>query len=710
MKRIENYAITACLALIGCLCLTGCADSLEEMKKENYEANWIKKFGKVDPNHTWNIATPTEANLSIKEDALTEYTFKIYDNDPIWGTDAKLLAKAVVKTDGEGYAQTHMKFDAPAGLEKVYITRTDSHGRRLLKVSNIENKTMKVEFGIFQDGSRADEGYDFPVFNLPDYIANLNSIKEEAANLEDGLKNNNNNSTIDFNQSSNRTVKVTTDKFTISGINFNTQSNAYGNYKLIIDANCTWNTTEKNQIYGVDVIITPGHTLTITGSILDVQCYTRLIVMEGAKFVAFGGNGTDNNSASIKMQWDDTPLVYNAGTIQTNYISMNSGHLYNTSTGIIESNIIQFLQDNTGTLTNYGKVHVESIYGNGRTENIGAVQSGQHGTINNACFINVDMEFNIFNLNLAANSSIESKYIIVNNMILRPSCILRSDEFSAQNASWKFVGDKETGRALISTKHTSYLHSGGIHIDGPIYYESNTFANETYKTAIEIAASNGLGCGVVGSAPFLIIPDGFDANDISKADCVGHGNIPQDFENIVDTSIEWVVAFEDLGSTGDYDFNDAVVGITHNAETNQVEITPLAAGGTMKAELYFGNEKLGEIHDLLRKGAPTNVPINVDERGNKGQKIIKSVGNGFSISEKWQDLKIVVGNKSSTIVLEPNKETGRAPQAICIPAPWFWAKEGIHIEQAYKQFGGWTQDQNSNQKWHQTPERGKIAL
>lgn len=707
MKSNNSLAWTAYLAMICCLCLTACADSLEEMKKESYEANWIKKFGKVDPNHTWNIATPTTANLSIKEDALTEYTFKIYDNDPIWGTDAKLLAKAVVKTDGEGYAQTNTKFDAPAGLEKVYITRTDSHGRRLLKVSNIENKAMKVEFGIFEEDSRAGLIMDnnFPVIDNPYTEESIRSIIEASTTVEFKDRDNSH-----WNFSFAPAYKISEDNFSLDH-NFEQQQAAEaGTYKLIINAqSCT--ISQYEQVQGLDIIIPAGKSLIINDR-LKLLNKARIYVMEGGTLIANNGTGFGDNS-SILLD-DSNPLVYNAGKIISKYITIKTGNLYNAPTGIIENaEDIQFQQQETGTLTNYGKIHTESIIGVGRSENsenIGATSSGQQGTLNNACYIKLDTELNIFNLNLAANSSIESQYIVVNNMTLRPSCILRSEEFSAQNASWKFVGDKETGRALISTNHTSYLHSGGIQIDGPIYYESNTFANETYKTAIEIAASKGLGCGVVGSAPFLIIPDGFDANDITKADCVGHGNVPQEFENIVDTSIEWVVAFEDLGSTGDYDFNDAVVGISHNAESNQVEITPLAAGGTMKAELYFGNEKLGEIHDLLRSGAPTNVPINVDERGNKGQKIIKSVGNGFSISEKWQDLKIVVGGKNSTIVLEPNKETGRAPQAICMPAPWFWAKEGIHIEDAYKQFGGWTTDQNSNQKWHQTPERGKVAL
>lgn len=47
---------------------------------------------------------------------------------------------------------------------------------------------------------------------------------------------------------------------------------------------------------------------------------------------------------------------------------------------------------------------------------------------------------------------------------------------------------------------------------------------------------------------------------------------------------------------------------------------------------------------------------------------------------------------------------------ICMPAPWFWAKEGINIHDAYIQFGGWVTDQETYQKWHQNPTKEKVAL
>lgn len=718
--KMKNFSKTLLVIMIGTMGFSSCADSWEEMRKEKYEKEWVKTFGEVDPNHTWNLATQVTADLAIKEDALTEYTFKVYTSDPIWGTDAKLLAKATVKTDEVGYAETQIKFDAPSSQERYYITRTDSHGRRLLKVSDIENKKIGVKFGISNYSAESRAGLitegDFPVINLPDYFNDLASIINSAASLENGLKNSWNNTTFDFNQAEKTIYKVSTDNFEIEGINFYTNTSEYGKYKLIIDANCTWDTSNnKYQVQGMDIIITPGSNLTVINDKLELNPYTRLFIMNGATLTIKTKNGNGDN-ASLVLQSDnnDSQLMYNAGTINVNYLCIKAGNVYNTATGIMNiDKEIDFQCDPTGTLTNYGKIKVESIFGNGRTaENeIGALFSGQHGTINNACFIDVKEEFNILNLNLKENSAIESKYIVINNVTLRQSSILRSEEFSAQNAKWIYVGDTESGRALISTNHTNYLHDGSIDITGPIYYESNTYEDPSDETTIKDSAP--LGVGKVGSAPFLIIPDGFydeEHDDISKADCVGHGNIPKEFEKIVDKSIEWVVAFEDLGSTGDYDFNDAVLGISHDKENNQITVTPLAAGGTMHAEIFYNNENLGEIHNLLGNDA-TNVPINVNNRGSEGTKKEISVGEDFSITKDWKNFSIQVNGKSGTVYqINPNKEAGDAPQAICMPAPWFWAKEGINIHDAYIQFGGWVTNQETNQKWHQNPTKEKIAL
>lgn len=732
MKRIYKVWM-ACLTLACGAGWTGCADSLEDMKKENYEANWIKTFGKVDPNHTWNIAIQAEAELAIKEDALTEYTFKIYDNDPIWGTEAQLLAKATVKTDANGFACTQLKFDAPASLEQYYITRTDSHGRRLLKVSDIENQKINVEFGIYHptnedSGSRLIvETLEFPTYSFP---YNIDELKNNAINLTDKVKNNQNRYEIknDITNDSKTAIFQSNETITITSVLFAKWDNN-DIYKIIFDGNFILNvTTNEYQLKDFEFIITPGSSLTINcvnDKGIEMQNNSKIYVMQNATLTALQGQGL-REKAAIYLNDNQNQqagslsqtVIYNEGRINANYIALNVGDIYNMESGIIEiTNTMDFVSEIGGTLTNYGRIKAKTIEGNGQSNNQNNrfELAGQHGTINNACFLDVTDKVNIKYLNIGANSAVESDTVIINDLSLRASSILRTEHFAAQNATWKFVGNANEDRALISANIIEYLHNGGTTITGPIYVEADSLSSKLAdrETIInQTVKDSGItpGWGKIGSAPFLIIPDGFyDDTDISKADCVGHGNIPAEFAKIVDKDIQWIVAFEDLGSTGDYDFNDAVVGLVHRKSENKLIITPLAAGGTLPATLYYDNTELGEIHSLLG-GSNTNTPINVDHRGKEGTKKEISVAEDFSITENWYKLKIKVKDQASEFILQPSREKGAVPQAICMPAPWFWAKEGIDIKDAYIQFEGWSQDSGSNLKWHQNPTREKVAL
>lgn len=742
---MKDFNKTLLVIMIGTVGLSSCADSWEEMRKEKYEKEWVKTFGEVDPNHTWNLATQVTADLAIKEDALTEYTFKVYTSDPIWGTDAKLLAKATVKTDEIGYAETQIKFDAPSSQERYYITRTDSHGRRLLKVSDIENKKIGVKFGITNAGSRGlheEESFDSLKIENPytediirGYLENAKGINErDGSQWNVGLIGD--------------IVKTTAngDLPIGDGFAYKGDENNPDKYIFIINHNVTIassnNSNDKMDITGLNIIINKGASLTINRE-LYLNKNARIYIMEGGTLNAYAGTHPgDGEQATMKTPsiniWNDNSLLYNAGIINMDYMLIQSGTFYNAESGVLpgtgdssENNPqshISFSVNQSGILTNFGKIKVNRIYGNANHSTFAsAATATQNGTINNGCYIDVKERFCIRDLNLATNSAIESESMAINSVTLRASSILRTDKFGAQNATWQFVGDSTIGRALISSKEVDYIHSGGVTINGPIYFEANNYSEaginngdggyNNYQRAIENAYSKnnttGAGFGKVGSAPFLIIPDGFydeEHDDISKADCVGHGNIPKEFEDIVDKSIEWVVAFEDLGSTGDYDFNDAVLGISHDKEKNLINVTPLAAGGTIHAEIFYNDKNLGEIHNLLGSDA-TNAPINVNNRGSEGTKTEIPVEENFTITKDWTKFSIKVNGKSGTVYeINPNKEAGDAPQAICMPAPWFWAKEGINIHDAYIQFGGWVTDQETNQKWHQNPTREKIAL
>ena len=89
----------------------------------------------------------------------------------------------------------------------------------------------------------------------------------------------------------------------------------------------------------------------------------------------------------------------------------------------------------------------------------------------------------------------------------------------------------------------------------------------------------------------------------------------------------WVLSWEDLGGTFDIDYNDVVIKVGHVAGQPDLDLIPLAAGGTLASFLYYNDgmgdadECLGEIHSFFgqetgRKSG-TYTPVNVDI--NKGE-------------------------------------------------------------------------------------------
>lgn len=776
MKRIYKVCM-ACLALACGAGWTGCADSLEEMKKENYEANWIKTFGKVDPNHTWNIAIQAEAELAIKEDALTEYTFKIYDNDPIWGTEAQLLAKATVKTDANGFACTQLKFDAPANLERYYITRTDSHGRRALTTASPVKGKIEGSFG--NTNQSAARVAALPEITPPDnlvagenwpedpndyttdsiqalikggYVINSNEdFKYTEYNYIDNI------TTIDEHITNNRDDVTKKRALVINNNDFRIRISLRG-YNDSEQAQLIFRPTDgineydfylsesEKTIRCVDIIVATGCTLNLHTTMedgsereltLDKNC--RIIVMPGA---------TLNYDGLIDLG-NDGPILYNAGTMNLNRIKVNHGSVYNAVNGVIHSEVFQFVNSDItsstiSTLTNWGKIETDSVYGSNNNFNPETDTSGPsfQGTINNACYLKAN-SITIQTLNLGANSALECTSINIEDGTLRNNSILRSNNMHMQNSNIYYQGEAG-GNALISTQRLINIHySKGSQIndlDGTIHFEVNEYRTDDVKAAMitvhnEKEQNEFTIAGEVGNANIVILPNsGSSGTDISQYSCVGHGNIPTNYNGPMtddgnddntggeggegnggneggegnegeDSLIEWIIACEDLGSSGDYDFNDVVFSVSYANDTKTLYIKPLAAGGTLPIYLCYGNETLGEIHHLLSPGAPTNKAINASGKGNPGATITRNNVEGFTITENMGGFKIKVNGKEEYLIGPSN---GLAPQMLCIPSPWVWPKEGIGIHHAYLGFGEWGDNYNNN-TWYQTPQQDKVV-
>lgn len=175
-------------------------------------------------------------------------------------------------------------------------------------------------------------------------------------------------------------------------------------------------------------------------------------------------------------------------------------------------------------------------------------------------------------------------------------------------------------------------------------------------------------------------------------------------------SESWIIACEDLGNTDDIDFNDVVFSVSHTAGETTAKVTPLAAGGVLPSNIYYGGNNLGEIHNLIN-GAQPNANgqysmLNTGSKGTPGSAITINVPADYSVTNHGFTVKVKDQNES--IVLE-SAEIGTAPQMLVLPGEWAWPTERTPIGTAFPMFVDWSKAANTAIDWYKSPVEGKVV-
>lgn len=139
---------------------------------------------------------------------------------------------------------------------------------------------------------------------------------------------------------------------------------------------------------------------------------------------------------------------------------------------------------------------------------------------------------------------------------------------------------------------------------------------------------------------------------------------------------EGMIICEDLGTIGDFDFND-VVFYAKVWESGKTEIDILAAGG--KIDVNVAGVNVGEVMGKMVNTGLKTVPTYYFVAANKYNSLI--------------DIPIIVsdedeaGNITSYAL---SAEKGKAPQKICVSLGFKWCKEYKSLVDAYPGFKDWT--------------------
>lgn len=176
----------------------------------------------------------------------------------------------------------------------------------------------------------------------------------------------------------------------------------------------------------------------------------------------------------------------------------------------------------------------------------------------------------------------------------------------------------------------------------------------------------------------------------------------------------WLLACEDLGNTGDFDFNDVVFKVSHVANETKAKITALAAGGTLPIELTYNGTTLEgpnggtQFNSWFDDGRiETGVVINAGTgtRSATGKSITISVPADFSVANTVDGNKMggfavnVYNREEGTYTTVTAPENGEAPQMMCLPSTWVWPNENARIDAAYPAFGEWGENYNET-NWY----------
>ncbi|MBO5795938.1 MAG: hypothetical protein J6R28_04740, partial [Bacteroides sp.] len=255
----------------------------------------------IAPDQDWNMTSVVTANITLNEDALSDYSFRIYSANPISDANAVVLANVPVKTDVQGKASASFKFEMPSYLKSVYVARVDSHGRRWMGISSVQNGVISKDFGE-SSATRSVTDYALPTMENPYTKEQVNSLLVNAYDIANGLNHDgyksilqkagtsigkitgyyNQNITLDvangYIDENGQTGYQVTDEYN----NTYWQNNRaeIGQFKLIIADGATWEIAEGTYITGIDIIVAKGGTLKFTNR-LNTSIGTRIIVMKG---------------------------------------------------------------------------------------------------------------------------------------------------------------------------------------------------------------------------------------------------------------------------------------------------------------------------------------------------------------------------------------------------------------------------------------------
>lgn len=662
----KSILLLACLiGMVSCSDHKSIYDSgAEEVKKkEDFKNNFPVE--NIDPNQNWKTFTDVSVSVAVNEDLGATYQIKLYTENPLQEeSGAMLLAKGDVKS-GSTFS---MELEIPSNLEGLYVACVDAKGAYWVKYASVNEGKVSTYFGTpIENRSVQARGLD-----LEDKKQECPYTKEE---IEDKLRSaielgGNNVTEIDA------VYKVTKET---NRSNFSMKSKASDGLWVIITNGATLHVENGGMENKARLIVYNG-TLDLKKSFSGISSGTEIIVFPEGKITG----------SQLSTQSGQNQVFYNAGTINLNALTFSGGGtIYNC--GDINVTTWTIGAQNTH-LVNMKKINITD-------------EANMSGTIiYNLCYMYAKKLSNAMYYNIADNA-----YLKVGNLETKGGADIKMGNRS--------VLDLDNFKCLQSAIHgpSNPSEKAYVKITNADKYgtwnkpsSGNLVIDVNYSSITENWQKNQLKQNLLRegqSTESQVTTASLTFGTPTEGECSGTISVNGKEEGDKgDKMMVATYAFEDLGSIGDYDFNDVVFQVSHLAQSTEATLKLVAAGGRLPVKVKYNSDYIywsGGVSDV--HGA---FGVSLTEMVNTGRGATISdypiatieVPSSFSFNNANFLIEVTEDNKQSVTITGPL--TGEAPQRLCVPGEWKYPSESSSIIKAYPDFGTWSGDLTQMEGWH----------
>jgi len=718
-KKHFSKGLQAMALLAGVTAFTACNDKYHydpNYQKEVYAASWAEKFGEVDPNQDWCMATIASVSATVDQDG----TFYLFNGDPLNKATSTTCIAQIAAKQGQ---TINANVDIVEGTQFVYAALYSDGYMRVQPVM-VEDGKISVNFG--EQTTRAAKVRQV-VVKKNELSWNPGEMKTSApsdaitytSNLWDNVK----------------------DASYIVGEGV-TQINAKNNSDFYIQGNVelskvyvsptSWDASTNSNITrpNTNIYVLPNSTLTLPNGAINDKRY-NFYVASGAKLVMTTPNVSSSNiynQGTIEVtgltDFNETSVVINEGDITVNGdLKSRNGETQIWNKGNLTANNI----DNEGSSSFYnegaGVVNVaetSTINSNGDgwqndghwTTKYMVVNSGSSRWIN-ACYLTCTEKFT---LNLG-DATPDASYFAIDGGGAVVTKDLAFDHGTIKMGSKALF--KVTGTATFGSlkKETGFIATGDdyavVQMNKAVMGIAGQGYSAVYHGKLYVASDDHFAQGWSGQYPYILLDGGAEMTGYNNSNVTISGSAcspgytpKKETTPPVVTGQLFILACEDLGSTDDYDFNDVVFGVEYVGGDTEATIVPLAAGGTIPAKIAYESQAIGEIHALLSSQSTSTMINTTSYNESLAQKKTITVPSNWSFVESYKKFKIIVEGENAVEVTAPN--AGEAPQMIIVPGAWEWPIERTKIEDAYPSFINWNADATVA-NWNATKVASKVV-